>query len=72
MCCERAAALVDYVGLRKVVFSTGIDDCRNGVVGILLNRVVHGAFARRAPGAVVVHAESAAYVDEFDSEAEFR
>ena len=72
VCRQRSAAFGDDVGLTESVFGAGVDDGRHGVVGILLNRIVHRTFRRRAARTVIVHSQTAAYVDEVYVEAESR
>ena len=70
--CQRAAALGDDIGLTQIVFLAGVDEGRHGVVGILLNRIVHRALAGTAAGAVIVDTQAAADVDKVDVEAHLR
>ena len=68
VCRKRAAALGDDVGVGEPVLHADIYELRDGVVDIFLNGVVHRVLARRRAGAVVVHPESSAHVDELHLE----
>ncbi len=68
---ERAPGLGHDVGLWQGVLLTCIYDGINCIVGILLYRVVHRAFGVRRAGAVVVHAQAAAYIDIVDGKTHF-
>ena len=64
VCRERPAALGDDVGMGYVVLVGCVDEGIDTVVDILLDRVVDRALAVGRAGAVVVHSQSAATVDE--------
>ena len=69
---ERSSTLIDDIRLLQTIFHAGIYNCRHGIVGILLNRIVHAAFVGTVACAVVIYAESTAYVDKVDVEAHAR
>ena len=59
---QRAATLGDYIGMGNVILVTGIHQCRNRVVHILLNGIVHTAFTVGRTRSVIVHAQTTANV----------
>ena len=67
--CQRAAALGDDVGVGDVVAVGSLHECPHAVVDVLLDAVVDGRLGVRRARAVVVDAQSAAAVHEFDAEA---
>ena len=66
VCRERASALVNDVWVLEVVLVAGVDKGVNGIVDILLNAVVHRVAAGAVACSVIVHAESASDVNQFD------
>ena len=67
---EAAATLGDDVGVLDAVFVASVHQLIDRVVDILLDGVVHAVLAGAVAGAVVVHSQAAANVDEVDVEAQ--
>ena len=68
---ERTSTLVDDVGMLQLILVAGVDKGVHCIVDIFLDAVVHRVAAGTVARAVIVNAQSAANVHQFDVIAQF-